>query len=314
MDNLKINVNKIFHLTGHQAAVYALAASEDPKLIYTGSSDKMIARWNIAEKKADNFAATMPLAVYQLLYDSKLNRMYAGSGGGAVHVIDLTSKKEIKNLILHPNAAIFDLIKVEKLNLIISAAADGSIAAIDADNFDLIAKNKLCEQKIRSLCFIESSDVLLAASGDGFIRVLALPTLKVVNEFYAHGLSANKVIKHPTKDIILSGGRDAHLNIIEWPSCKILEKIPAHNFAIYDIAFHPENSLFATASRDKTIKIWDANNLQFLYRIDKEKNEGHINSVNKLLWSKFENMLVSTGDDRSIMGWQINTENDDPAC
>jgi WD40 repeat protein len=112
MYNLKIAVNKIFHLTGHQASVYALAASEDPKLIYTGSSDKMIARWNIAEKKADNFAATMPLAVYQLLYDSKLNRMYAGSGGGAVHVIDLNEKKEIKNLILHPNAAIFDLIKV----------------------------------------------------------------------------------------------------------------------------------------------------------------------------------------------------------
>ncbi len=308
MDNLKIAVNKLFHLTGHKAAVYALGASDDERLIYTGSSDKMIARWNIAEKKADNFAATMPLAVYQLLYDSKLNRMYAGSGGGAVHVIDLTSKKEIKNLILHPNAAIFDLIKVEKHNLIISAAADGTIAAIDVDSFQLISKNKLCEQKIRSLCFIESLQVLLAASGDGYIRVLELPTLKVVNEFYAHGLSANKVIKHPTKDIILSGGRDAHLNIIEWPSCKIIEKIPAHNFAIYDIAFNPKNSLFATASRDKNIKIWDANNMQFLYRIDKEKNEGHINSVNKLLWSSYENTLVSTGDDRSVMGWKINME------
>jgi WD40 repeat protein len=302
---LKLSVNKLFHLTGHQASVYALAASADDNLIYTGSSDKMIARWNIADKKADNFAATMPLAVYQLLYDLKLNRMYAGSGGGAVHVIDLTEKKEIKNLILHPNAAIFDLIKVEKYNLIISAAADGSIAAIDADNFELIAKNKLCEQKLRSLCYVESSDALLVASGDGFIRVLDLPSLKVVNQFFAHILSANKVIKHPTKDLLLSGGRDAHLNIIEWPSCKVMEKIPAHNFAIYDIVFHPENSLFATASRDKNIKIWDANSMQFLYRIDKEKNEGHINSVNKLLWSKYENTLVSTGDDRSIMGWQI---------
>lgn len=308
MYNLKISVNKLFHLTGHQAAVYALAASADEKLIYTGSSDKMIARWNIAEKKADNFAATMPLAVYQLLYDAKLIRMYAGSGGGAVHVIDLMAKKEIKNLILHPNAAIFDLIKVEKYNLIISASADGSIAAIDENNFELIARNKLCKQKIRSLCFIESSEILLAASGDGIIRVIELPSLKVVNQFFAHDFSANKVIKHPTKDLILSGGRDAHLNLIEWPSCKIIEKIPAHNFAIYDIAFHPENSLFATASRDKNIKIWDANNMQFLYRIDKEKNEGHINSVNKLLWTHYENTLVSTGDDRSIMGWQINLE------
>ncbi|MFN7847083.1 MAG: WD40 repeat domain-containing protein [Bacteroidota bacterium] len=305
---MKILVNKLFHLTGHQAAVYALVAGADGKLVYTGSSDKMIARWNIAEKKADNFAASMPTSVYQLLYDVAYNRLYVGSGVGAVHVIDLNEKKEIKNLILHPNAAIFDLIKADKFNLIITAAADGSVVAFDENNFELIARNKLCEQKIRSLCFIESSQVLLAACGDGYIRVLELPTLKVVNQFYAHDLSANKVIKHPIKDIILSGGRDAHLNIMEWPSCKIMEKIPAHNFAIYDIVFHPENSLFATASRDKNIKIWDANSLQFLYRIDKEKNEGHINSVNKLLWSKYENTLVSTGDDRSMMGWQIKME------
>jgi len=308
MDNLKILVNKLFHLTGHQAAVYALVAGADEKMVYTGSSDKMIARWNIAEKKADNFAASMPASVYQLLYDAACNRIYVGSGVGAVHVIDLNEKKEIKNLMLHPNAAIFDLIKADKFNLIITAAADGSVVAFHENNFELIARNKLCEQKIRSLCFIESSQVLLAACGDGYIRVLELPTLKVVNQFYAHDLSANKVIKHPIKDIILSGGRDAHLNIMEWPSCKIMEKIPAHNFAIYDIVFHPENSLFATASRDKNIKIWDANSLQFLYRIDKEKNEGHINSVNKLLWSKYENTLVSTGDDRSMMGWQIKME------
>jgi WD40 repeat protein len=305
---LKIAVNKLFHLTGHQAAVYALSASHDDKLFYTGSSDKMIARWNIAEKRADNFAATMPLAIYKLLYDASRNRIYAGSGGGAVHVIDLLEKKEIKNLILHPNAAIFDLISIEKYHLIVSAAADGSIAALDTQQFQLIAKSKLCEQKIRGLYYIESADLLLVACGDGYIRVLELPSLKLVNQFYAHDLSANKVLQHPIKSILLSGGRDAHLNIIEWPSCQILEKIPAHNFAIYDIAFHPENSLFATASRDKTIKIWDANTMQFLYRIDKEKNEGHINSVNKLLWSKYENTLISTGDDRSIMGWQIKFE------
>ncbi len=133
MDNLKILVNKLFHLTGHQAAVYALVAGADEKLVYTGSSDKMIARWNIAEKKADNFAASMPTSVYQLLYDVAYNRLYVGSGVGAVHVIDLNEKKEIKNLILHPNAAIFDLIKADKFNLIITAAADGSV--VETDNF-----------------------------------------------------------------------------------------------------------------------------------------------------------------------------------
>jgi len=305
---LTISVNKLFHLTGHQASVYAMVQAEDNKLIYTGSSDKMIARWNIAEKKADNFAAAMPLAVYSILNDTTAGYLYAGSGGGALHVIEMLQKKEIKQLILHPNAAIFDIVKSEKHNLIISAAADGSIAATHAQSFELIARNKLCEQKLRSLCIIEDENILLVACGDGYIKLLELPSLKIVNEFFAHNLSANKVIKHPNKNIFLSGGRDAHLNIIEWPSCKILEKIPAHNFAIYDIVFHPENSLFATASRDKNIKIWDAENMNFLYRIDKEKNEGHINSVNKLLWSNYKNTLVSSGDDRSVLGWQIEME------
>lgn len=302
---MKITVNKTFHLTGHQASIYALAKSDNEKLIYTGSSDKMIARWNIAGKKADNFAATMPMAVYQLLYDREMNRLYAGSGGGSLHVIDLLEKKEIKNLVLHPKAAIFDIIKVDKYNLIVSSAADGSIAAIDSQRFELVASAKLCDQKIRSLCYDNSSGMLIAACGDGFICVLELPALKIVNRFYAHDLSANKVIKHPVKELILSGGRDAHLNIIEWPSCNILEKIPAHNYAVYDIVFSPDNSLFATASRDKNIKLWDAEAMTFLYRIDKEKNDGHVNSVNKLLWTTFNNTLVSAGDDRSIMGWQI---------
>jgi len=305
---VKIIVNKLFHLTGHQASVYALTKSDNARMIYTGSSDKMIARWNVENKSADNFAASMPFAVYELLFDVAYNRLYAGSGGGSIHVIDLTAKKEIKNLLLHPNAPVFEIIKVEKFNAIVSASGDGTIAAFDEANFELISSKKITEQKIRSLCYLQKEELLLAACGDGYIKILEFPSLKIINQFYAHNLSANKVIKHPTKNILLSGGRDAHLNITEWPSCKIVEKIPAHNYAIYDIVFNPENSLFATASRDKTIKIWDANKLQFLYRIDKEKNEGHINSVNKLLWLDYENILVSTGDDRAIMGWNLSIE------
>ena len=42
-----------------------------------------------------------------------------------------------------------------------------------------------------------------------------------------------------------------------------------------------------------------------LLRIDKSKNEGHTYSVNKLLWSDFNNYLISTGDDKTIMVWEI---------
>jgi WD40 repeat protein len=96
------------------------------------------------------------------------------------------------------------------------------------------------------------------------------------------------------------------LNIWQTDNYELIKSIPAHNWAIYDIVFNPDTTLFATASRDKTIKIWDAKTYQLLHRITKENNEAHTHSVNKLLWSTYNNYLVSVGDDRVVMVREIN--------
>ncbi|MGZ0017666.1 WD40 repeat domain-containing protein [Yeosuana sp. AK3] len=44
----------------------------------------------------------------------------------------------------------------------------------------------------------------------------------------------------------------------------------------------------------------------FLVQIDKEKHDGHLYSVNKLIWSTYNNYLISAGDDRTIIIWEIN--------
>jgi WD40 repeat protein len=62
--------------------------------------------------------------------------------------------------------------------------------------------------------------------------------------------------------------------------------------------------MFATASRDKTLKIWDVATQEIIQRIE-QTNEGHLNSVNTLLWMD-DNTLVSAGDDRSINIWRKN--------
>jgi len=114
----------------------------------------------------------------------------------------------------------------------------------------------------------------------------------------------NSVCWHPEGKYLLSGGRDAHLKV--WDArnnFELITDIPAHNFAIYHIAFSPDEKLFATASRDKSMKIWDAENFSLLVRCGKDGQEGHKNSVNRLLWN--ENGLVSGADDRSMIVWQV---------
>jgi WD40 repeat protein len=56
---------------------------------------------------------------------------------------------------------------------------------------------------------------------------------------------------------------------------------------------------------DKSIKVWDAQAFRLLKVIDKARHAGHGTSVNKLLWTNFDDQLLSASDDRSISVWQI---------
>ena len=115
----------------------------------------------------------------------------------------------------------------------------------------------------------------------------------------------NAVCFSPDKKYLLTGSRDAHLKILDAFTMKVLESIPAHNYAIYDIAYHESGDYFATASRDKTVKIWDANSFEVLQRLENTEKEGHRHSINKLLWLSEIDILLSAGDDRSIVAWEL---------
>ena len=113
-------------------------------------------------------------------------------------------------------------------------------------------------------------------------------------------------MKFLSDEILLSGGRDAIMNAIaiDDGNLAVKEIVAAHNYAVYDIQFSENGKYFATASRDKSIKIWDAKDFQFIQKLDAEKLGGHINSVNKILWSSYNDYIISGSDDRSLMVWE----------
>ena len=59
---------------------------------------------------------------------------------------------------------------------------------------------------------------------------------------------------------------------------------------------------------DKSIKVWDAEALKLLKVIDRSRHAGHGTSVNKVLWTNYNDQLLSASDDRTISVWNINFE------
>src|SRR5438067_1451539 len=103
-----LQIKKISELTGHNGAVYALEQSEISNCIYSGSSDKIIAKWNLDTLSPEKFAAQLPSIVYSLCYVAEKNILLGGTSEGKIHVIDLKTKREVKILQNH-NQAVYAL-------------------------------------------------------------------------------------------------------------------------------------------------------------------------------------------------------------
>ena len=287
-------------LKGHTGSVYSLEPLALDNFL-SGGVDGIVAKWNTTDGEAGEAIFKSKEPVYSLKYISALNILLVGQSKGGVHFVNLSTGKEEKLLQLH-TAAVFVINYTCKHRLIITGGGDGIVQILNHE-FQLIYSLTLSTAKIRSIIFSADEERCIIGSGDGMIAVIMLNNFSIIHQWQAHqpGFGVNTLCLSQDDTILLSGSRDAHLNIYNAVSFELLQSIPAHNYAIYDISFHPSGDFFATASRDKSVKIWDARNFQLLVKIDKESFDGHINSVNKLLWLNDD--LVSTGDDRSILIW-----------
>jgi WD40 repeat protein len=310
MKEPSIDVKHIAILTGHSGCVYAMDKGFSEKTIFTGGSDRYIALWNIETLQAEKFSAALPAAIYAICHIPEKNILLAGTTTGAIHILDLDKKEEIK-ILQHHRGPVFDIQYSLKTNCFYTVGGDGNFAVCSLDTLSLLKMKNLSYDKARSIAFNDATSEIAVALGDSNVLIFDLLTLEYKNDFVAHQLGkkivgANIVRYSPDGKFLLTGGRDAHLNIWSVENYELIKSIPAHNWAIYDIVFSPDTTLFATASRDKTVKIWDAKTYQILKRITKLNFEAHTHSVNKLIWSTYRNYLVSVGDDKMVMIREVN--------
>ncbi|MDP2387372.1 MAG: WD40 repeat domain-containing protein [Bacteroidota bacterium] len=297
-------VTKRTELKGHVGAVYSLSQGLSDDMVLSASGDKFVAQWNIETGKPDTFSVKMQAIVYATFYLKEQNKLLVGTAAGSFHVFDLQEKKEVKNLVLD-SKGIFAIQYSSLRKKIFLATEGGKLIVLDAKDFLVEKIINVSKLKLRSCCLGAEETILYVTDGTGDLHVFNAQTLERIHSFSANKLSCNIVAVHPSEAWILTGGRDAYLNVYDVKNYQLVKSIPAHNYAIYDIKFLTGTNYFATASRDKTVKLWGAQSLDFLLRINKEQYEGHTHSVNSLFWSQKNNCLVSAGDDRRIILWNI---------
>ncbi|MFN5346384.1 MAG: WD40 repeat domain-containing protein [Bacteroidota bacterium] len=286
---------------GHTAGVYDLIKISDKEFL-SASGDRLVVSWNIDQPEQGNLIARASDSIYSICYLADKNELLIGQAKGEIHFIDLSNNQE-RRLLKVNEKGVFSIVENKSKSKVYVLGGDGVLSVLSSADYSLIFKQKISTMKLRSVFFDEELNKIFVGCGEGMFYVFDDDTMEVIysNQLSKQGFSVNAII-HYTDDVLLCGGRDAHLRWVDKKDYTVVNAIPAHNYAIYKIGFSPDKKLFATASRDKTLKIWNANTNQVIQRIE-HSNDGHLNSVNTLLWID-DNTLISAGDDRSINIWK----------
>ena len=301
-----IHVEKIHSLTGHRDCVYTVEASDHAAHIFSAGGDGMIVRWNISAPEEGELIAKLPNSVYAIHYLANEDHLIVGQNYEGIHVLDWKEKKEIATLKLS-TSSIFDIQSVQRD--VIVASGDGSVTIVDLEKW--IIKKRLVPSKksARVIAVNKLTGEMAVGFSDYFIRIFSLDDYSLKHEFQAHQNSVFTLRYTPDNKFLISGSRDARLKVWDVSSGYAqTAEVVAHLFAINHMAFSPTGKHFVTGSMDKSIKVWDTSELKLLKVIDKARYAGHGTSVNKLLWTSFNDQLVSASDDRTLSVWRLQVD------
>lgn len=287
-----------------QGSLYAMCWDQEENTVLVAGSTGIVAKWDICKSAEPVAIAQAGETIYTMQQTKNFATLFLGTASG--HLIAINYKnRSTRKINLHENG-IFCIVVSEKNNLLITGGGDGFVSFCELTTLKLVARIQLSVAKVRGLC-VDNEELLLAiADGEGKVTMMEISTKKITYQAKTHNLSANCVL-FTDGNTLLSGGRDAMLCVLDLSTEKIIEKIPAHNYAVYQISLSANKKYIATASRDKTLKIWDSKTLTMLQRLNKEKDNGHLNSVNNILW-KGNRTIVSCSDDRSVIVWKKKEE------
>jgi WD40 repeat protein len=300
---IHVNVKKLHTLTGHGDCVYALQQGSEANLFFSAAGDGQVVLWDLRKPETGQLIARLPNSIYALHYLKESDLLVVGHNYEGVHLLDWRAKKEIGSLHITASS-IFDACSLGQ-DLFV-ASGDGVVTVVNLRTWAIRKQVRLSEKSARVLAINPVQGELAVGYSDHSIRVLNLDDLKVKYEWIGHQNSVFTLVYSPDYKTLLSGSRDARLKA--WDALHgygQAGEVVAHLYAINHIAYSPDAKHFVTCSLDKSIKVWKADDLTLLKVIDKSRHAGHGTSVNKLLWTPYDHLMVSASDDRTISVWNV---------
>ena len=173
---MKISVNKIAQLTGHNSAIFALTAGEQANEFVSGAGDGWIVRWNLSDPEMGRLIAKVDTQIFSLLYLSDREMIVAGNMNGGVHWVDLKNTENNRN-IAHHKKGLFGICRTD--DSIFTVGGAGLLTRWSIDTFRTVESLHLTNHSLRCIDYHSGRNELAVGTSDNSIYLLEAQTLKI---------------------------------------------------------------------------------------------------------------------------------------
>ncbi len=267
---------------GHTSLVTSVAFSPDGQTLASGSDDKMVRLWSVAEKK--------PLHTFE------------------GHINKVTSVAFSPDGQMLASCSGYDPVQLwlpwhmfgEHSQTLASGSGDNTVRL-----WSVVEKKPLhtfegYSSYVTSVAFSPDGQTLALGSGDNTVRLWSVAEKKLLHTFEGHSGYVTSVAFSPDGQTLASGSDDDTVRL--W---SVAEKEPLHTFkghtsGVKSVAFSPDGQTLASGSVDDTVRLWSVAEKKPLHMF-----EGHISLVTSVAFSSNGQTLASGSIDGTVRLWSV---------
>jgi serine/threonine protein kinase len=277
----------------HSASVNSLAISADGQTLVSGSADRMVKVWNLAnEEETHSFNHADSVLSVAISSDGQL--IASGSVNKTIKVWNLETQKAPQVLTEHSGQVMSLAFHPKKNNILFSGSGDKTIKIWDI-------KKQICTHNytnhssgVTSIAVSPDGKTIVSGSYDTTIIVLPDQILE------SHSDVVFSVAISPDGQTGISGSRDKDIKVWNLRSGELLYTLTGHEGSVLSIAISPNGKTLFSGSEDKTVKVWDLTTRQEINTLTK-----YLDAVTSLVISPDGKTLISGSRDGTIKIWSV---------
>ncbi|KAI5781817.1 WD40-repeat-containing domain protein [Geopyxis carbonaria] len=256
-------------MNGHKGAISDLQWSRDSRIIFSASTDSLLAAWDAETGGRIRRYVGHEDIVNTLDIAKRGPELFvSGSDDGSIGIWDPRQKESVDYF--ETNFPITAVALSEAGNEIFSGGIDNDIKVWDMRKRAVAYTLRGHQDTITSLSISPDGQTLLSNSMDSTVRTWDIrafsPSNRHINTYDGApaGIEKNLIRASwsPTGEKIGAGGADGSVSVWEVDSKKLLYKLPGHRGTVNDMRFSPNISepIIVSASSDRSLLLGELGN------------------------------------------------------